>query len=126
MHLKKLIPIVSDMVENKFVLSFDVGTSGVKSILLDFSGKIITHTTEEYPSYIPQPGWMEQDPSDYWDAVIRSTRKIMSVSKIDPEKISGIVFTTQAMGIIPSIKRAKYSGEISHGLTTGQRKKQYG
>ncbi len=107
MHLKKLIPIVSDMVENKFVLSFDVGTSGVKSILLDFSGKIITHTTEEYPSYTPQPGWMEQDPSDYWDAVIRSTRKIMSVSKIDPEKISGIVFTTQAMGIIPVDKEGK-------------------
>ena len=89
------------MAENKFVLSFDVGTSGVKSILLDFSGKIITHATEEYPSYIPQPGWMEQEPADYWDAVIRATRKILSASKLDPGRISGIVFTTQAMGIIP-------------------------
>jgi xylulokinase len=72
MYLRKLIPIVSEMVENKFVLSFDVGTSSVKSILLDFSGKIITNATEDYPSYMPQPGWMEQEPADYWDAVKRA------------------------------------------------------
>ena len=101
MYLKKLIQIESEMAENKFVLSFDAGTSGVKSILMDFTGKIITHTTEEYPSYMPQPGWMEQEPADYWHAVIRATRKILSISKLDPGKISGIVFTTQAMGIIP-------------------------
>jgi xylulokinase len=89
------------MVEKKYVLSFDVGTSGVKSILLDFEGNIVAHTTEEYPSYTPQPGWMEQEPSDYWDAVARATRKLISISKIDREKVSGIVFTTQAMGIIP-------------------------
>ena len=89
------------MTENKFVLSFDVGTSGVKSILLNFEGKIITHITEEYPSYMPHPGWMEQEPSDYWDAVVRATRKILNTSAISPENISGIIFTTQAMGIIP-------------------------
>jgi xylulokinase len=101
MYLRKLIKKVFEMAENKFVLSFDVGTSGVKSILLDFAGNIITNTTEEYPSYMPHPGWMEQEPADYWDAVVRSTKKMLSTSKIDPAKVSGIVFTTQAMGIIP-------------------------
>jgi len=101
MYLRKLNPKVSDMAENKFVLSFDVGTSSVKSILLDYAGNIIASTTEEYPSYTPQQGWMEQDPSDYWAAVVRTTRKILGASKVDPGKISGIVFTTQAMGIIP-------------------------
>ncbi len=101
MYSEKLNQKVFEMIENKFVLSFDVGTSGVKSILLDFAGNIISHTTEEYPSYNPQPGWMEQEPSDYWDAVIRATRKILSISKLDPGKVSGMVFTTQAMGIIP-------------------------
>jgi xylulokinase len=101
MYLIKLNPKVFDMVENKFVLSYDVGTSSVKSILLDFAGKIITSSTEEYPSYTPQTGWMEQEPSDYWDAVIRSTRKILGTSRVEPGKICGIVFTTQAMGIIP-------------------------
>jgi xylulokinase len=101
MYLRKLIPQVFEMVENKFVLSFDVGTSSVKSILLDFAGNIIANATEDYPSYMPQPGWMEQEPSDYWNAAVRATRKILSVSKIDPAKICGLVFTTQAMGIIP-------------------------
>jgi xylulokinase len=101
MYLRKLNTKIIDMIENKFVLSFDVGTSGVKSILLDFDGNIITHAAEEYPSYMPHEGWMEQEPSDYWNAVSRATRKILSVSRIDPEKVAGIVFTTQAMGIIP-------------------------
>jgi xylulokinase len=89
------------MGENNFVLSFDVGTSGVKSILLDFEGNIIAHATEEYPSYSIHPGWMEQDPSDYWDAVSKSARKIIKISRINPGNVRGIVFTTQAMGIIP-------------------------
>jgi xylulokinase len=105
MYLKRLNPKVFDMAENKFVLSFDVGTSCVKSILLDFTGNIIANTVEEYPSYMPQAGWMEQEPSDYWDAVVRSTRKILSISRLDPGKICGIVFTTQAMGIIPVDKQ---------------------
>lgn len=81
------------------VIAHDVGTSSVKSALIDISGNIINHSTHSYPFYYPQPGWVEQQPEDYWNAIVKNTRKLTSEINID--QILGIVFTTQAMGIIP-------------------------
>jgi xylulokinase len=89
------------MITNGYVLSFDVGTSSVKALLLDVSGNVVSHTIEGYDSYMPQPGWMEQDPADYWNAVLKTTRQILNDSGIDRGLVRGLVFTTQAMGIIP-------------------------
>jgi len=89
------------MIMNSYVLSFDVGTSSVKSALLDISGNVVSHATVRYTSYLPQPGWMEQDPVDYWSAVVKSTKQILQNSRINPDLVCGLVFTTQAMGIIP-------------------------
>jgi xylulokinase len=81
------------------VIAHDVGTSSVKSALVDSDGNILNHSTHSYPFYTPQPGWVEQEPLDYWNAIVANTQKL--VSSIDKEQILGIVFTTQAMGVIP-------------------------
>ncbi|MCP4121678.1 MAG: hypothetical protein GY751_07975 [Bacteroidetes bacterium] len=85
-------------------IAHDFGTSGVKSIIIDEEGSIKAHAIETYPLHQPRPGWVEQKPADYWHAVTASTRKIVGESGLKPEGISGIVFTTQAMGIIPVSK----------------------
>ncbi len=84
-----------------YVFAYDVGTSSLKTALVDINGNIIGHAREEYPLYYPNPGWAEQDPDDYWNAVIKTTREIMEKSKIAPEDVKGLIFTTQALGIIP-------------------------
>lgn len=81
------------------VISHDVGTSGVKSALVNSSGEILDHATHAYPFYTPQPGWAEQDPQDYWDAIVANTKKLLVGT--DKVQILGIVFSTQAMGVIP-------------------------
>ena len=52
------------------VLGIDVGTSGMKMAFYDFEGNEILSTREEYPTYYPYPGWIEQSPEDWWNAVI--------------------------------------------------------
>ena len=86
-------------VKKNIVIAHDVGTSSVKSALVDTDGNILNHSTHSYPFYYPQPGWVEQEPADYWKGIIGNTQKL--VSDIDKTQILGIVFTTQAMGIIP-------------------------
>lgn len=81
------------------IISHDVGTSSVKSILINTSGEILGESTQSYPFYTPHPGWAEQDPSDYWKAIVKNTRAL--IEKSDKKKILGMVFTTQAMGVIP-------------------------
>ena len=87
------------------VLAHDVGTSSVKSALVESNGNILKHSTHSYPTYYPQPGWVEQEPIDYWNAIVANTQKL--VSGIDKKRILGIVFTTQAMGVIPVDKEGK-------------------
>ena len=78
-----------------------MGTSSDKAVLVDFDGRIIATNTAPYPTYYPSPSFVEQNPDEYWQAVCASTRAIVENTKIDPEDVKGIVFSTQAMGIIP-------------------------
>ncbi|HNE49744.1 MAG TPA: FGGY family carbohydrate kinase, partial [Chitinophagales bacterium] len=84
-----------------YFLAYDVGTSSVKSILIDENGAILSSAIESYPLQMPHPGWVEQIPDDYWNAICRATKKLTQATVIDKNKIKGLAFTTQAMGIIP-------------------------
>ena len=85
--------------QKNIVIAHDVGTSSVKSALVASDGHIINDVTHSYPICAPQPGWVEQEPADYWNGVVQNTKKLFS--EIDKTQILGMVFTTQAMGIIP-------------------------
>ena len=86
---------------SKFILSHDMGTSSDKAVLVDFEGNIVATSTAPYPTYYPAPAWVEQNPEDYWKAVALTSRTIVKENGIDPSDIKGIVFSTQAQGIIP-------------------------
>jgi xylulokinase len=92
---------------SKYVLAHDVGTSSVKTALIDRLGVIIANCTTAYGINHPQPGWAEQNPDDYWKGSVFNTREVVRSSGINRNEIMGIVFTTQAMGIIPVDKNGK-------------------
>ena len=50
------------------VLGIDVGTSGLKAVLLDAAGGTVDEASASYPLRTPRPGWTEQDPEDWWTA----------------------------------------------------------
>ncbi|RLD93852.1 MAG: hypothetical protein DRJ29_07590 [Bacteroidetes bacterium] len=100
--------------KNTYVLAHDVGTSSVKSALVSQNGEIASHATSSYGFSYPHPGWVEQDPQDYWEGVVKNTRNILEESRLDPSLIMGMVFSTQAMGIIPLDRDDKLLG---HNIT---------
>lgn len=85
----------------RFVLAYDLGTSGVKCALVTLSGRVVAGETVFYPLHMPQPGWVEQDPEDYWRGVCDATKAVMSKSNVEPKSIAGIAFSTMWRGIIP-------------------------
>ena len=58
-------------------IGIDLGTSAVKLLLVDALGRILASVSEEYPLSFPQPGWSEQEPADWWDAVCRGLRELL-------------------------------------------------
>jgi xylulokinase len=93
-----------------YYLAYDVGTSSVKAILVNDAGKIISSSSATYLLLMPQSGWVEQVPSDYWEAICKVTQSIVNESNIPKSEIKALAFSCQAMGIIPVTE----SGEVLH------------
>jgi xylulokinase len=60
-----------------YILAHDLGTSANKASLFDESGALLATHSEGYAVHYPQPGWAEQDPQDWWQAISRATRAIL-------------------------------------------------
>ena len=63
-----------DMSE-RYVLAYDLGTSGVKAALVTLQGEVKYTATAGYPLYTPQVNWAEQDPQLYWEGVCTATKQ---------------------------------------------------
>jgi len=58
------------------LVGLDVGTTGAKAVAISPHGEVLARAEEEYPLSIPQPGWAEQDPEDWWRASERALAAI--------------------------------------------------
>jgi xylulokinase len=57
-------------------LGIDLGTSGVKAVLVDASDRVLAQATAPLAVSRPHPHWSEQDPADWWTAVDTAVRRI--------------------------------------------------
>lgn len=87
--------------KEQFVIAYDFGTSGVKAVLISFSRQVKATANGTYNLYVPQEGYAEQDPEEYWSAVCDTTKTVLHENDIDASQICGIVFGTMWKGIIP-------------------------
>lgn len=60
-----------------FFLGLDVGTSGVKAILVAPAGDVVAAATTPLRLDTPRPGWAEQDPDEWWGASVASIREVL-------------------------------------------------
>lgn len=81
-------------------LGIDLGTSSVKVLVMDETGKIIDTATSKYPLYFPKPGYSQQNPSDWWEGTKEAIIKIMRRNQGLGEKIAGISFSGQMHGLV--------------------------
>ena len=81
-------------------LGVDVGTSGTKTLAMQEDGTILASATEEYPLFSPHPGWSEQNPEDWWQATIKSIRKVLKTGKIKAADVKGIGLSGQMHGSV--------------------------
>jgi xylulokinase len=57
-------------------LGIDIGTSGVKTVLLSESGALVEQSSVALTVRRPHPLWSEQKPEDWWDAAGRAVRAL--------------------------------------------------
>ncbi len=86
---------------SKFLIGIDIGTTNVKSVLFNEDGTKIMEHGVECPLYLVKPGWVEQDPLEWWEAVIATIARVVKESKVDKKDIVGIGVSSQAPTLIP-------------------------
>ncbi|HEU4550593.1 MAG TPA: FGGY family carbohydrate kinase, partial [Rhizomicrobium sp.] len=83
------------------VLGYDFGTSAVKAALLAQDGTIVAATTQAYPLMLPQRGWAEQDPRDWWTAMGAASRALTASVPDAAGRIAAIGLSAQMGGVVP-------------------------
>jgi xylulokinase len=83
-----------------YLLGIDVGTSGVKAMLVASTGEVKAHSTHSYPLSSPQNGWFEQNPDDWWEATVLSVREVLQAAAVPPAEVRGIGLSGQYHGLV--------------------------
>ncbi|HUX14229.1 MAG TPA: FGGY-family carbohydrate kinase [Spirochaetia bacterium] len=81
------------------LLGIDVGTTGCKSVLFDETGAILASAYEEYDIKRREPGYMELDSRQVWQAVKTTVGKAVSVERRDP--VSALSVTSMGEAVVP-------------------------
>ncbi len=85
----------------EYLLGIDIGTSACKIALFDRNGGVCASDTEEYSVYYPHPGWAEQDPEEWWEAVCRGINRCAEKSGVSASDIAGIGIDGQSWSAVP-------------------------
>src|SRR5512144_311688 len=72
------------------LLGLDIGTTAVKALLIDESGKTLASAAAEYPASAPYPLWSEQDPHDWRRGTVAAIRAVLSQSPGTPVRAIGL------------------------------------
>ncbi|WP_081757113.1 xylulokinase [Gorillibacterium massiliense] len=85
-----------------YVITYDVGTSGVKTCLYRIAEALTLagSAMEGYDLSILENGGAEQNPSDWWKAMGKTTARVLAEPHIPAESIKGISFCAQMQGLV--------------------------
>ncbi len=81
-----------------YYIGVDLGTSSVKLLLVDEAGQICGTVTKDYPLEFPKPGWSQQNPEDWKQAVIEGIPELLK--GFDGSRVAGIGCGGQMHGLV--------------------------
>ncbi|QRR05044.1 xylulokinase [Burkholderia sp. MS455] len=82
-------------------IGLDLGTSGVKAVLLDRDGAVRASASRPLSVSRPRPRWSEQAPLDWWDGACGALAALVADARaagIDPHDIGALGLTGQMHG----------------------------
>ena len=90
----------------KYLLGIDVGTTGTKTILFTDEGEIIAHAYRGYPLSNLRVGESEQNPLDWWSAIVETVREVTEGKGVS-EDVVAISLSTQGGTLAPVDKNGE-------------------
>ncbi|WP_341501366.1 FGGY-family carbohydrate kinase [Gallaecimonas sp. GXIMD4217] len=81
----------------RYLLALDNGTQSVRALLFDLQGNLVAKAQEKLaPPYAsPRPGWAEQDPELFWQALCRASKRLLAEHPLEEGQLLAASLTTQ-------------------------------
>jgi xylulokinase len=83
------------------IISYDLGTGGVKASLYDEKLGTLAKSFIEYDTYYPAPMLHEQRPEDWWDGVCASTRALLEGARVRAEEVACVALSGHSLVTAP-------------------------
>ena len=83
-----------------YLLAIDLGTSSVKVIIVSLDGRVASRASAEYPIHRPKSGYAEQEPEEWWRAVVYSVHEAQTKLKDPSQDIVAIGLSGQMHGTV--------------------------
>jgi sugar (pentulose or hexulose) kinase len=85
----------------ELILALDNGTQSVRALVFNLEGELIDRARVPIQPYFSlNPGWAEQHPSFFWEAICQACRQLWEQAKISKDDISGVALTTQRATVV--------------------------
>ncbi len=83
------------IMDKKYVLAIDQGTTSSRAILFDHSGNIVSVAQKEFEQHFPHPGWVEHDPNEIWTSQAGVIAEAITKAGVNGKNIAAIGITNQ-------------------------------
>ena len=83
-----------------YLLGLDISTTGVKALVVDFNGNVVSSATTPLALSIPRPLWSEQNPEDWWQGSVKSIQAALRIANIPASSIKAVGLTGQMHGLV--------------------------
>src|SRR5438094_9228201 len=82
------------------LLAIDAGTTSVRTLAIDSSGRVRTSAARELTQYFPRPGWVEHDADEIWRTTVETLRDVTDTLGRDGTGVAAIGITNQRETIV--------------------------
>lgn len=83
-----------------YLMGVDLGTSSVRTMIMDDDGGIKAVCKEDYEISIPQIGYAEQDPKEWYEKFVLTLKRCLSEGGIEGSDIKAVSFSGQMHGLV--------------------------
>ncbi|MCI9150127.1 MAG: xylulokinase [Lachnospiraceae bacterium] len=91
----------------QYLMGIDIGTSACKVAVFDREGHVVSSASAGYPVYYPRPGWAEQNPREWWQAVCNGVKQALYAGKLSGGEIAGVGIDGQSWSAVLVDKRGR-------------------
>jgi len=81
--------------ERGIVLALDEGTTGATAVAVGTDGEIKGKGYREITQHFPQPGWVEHDADEIWEAVLATATEALEAANARPADVRAVGITNQ-------------------------------